>query len=116
MLSPNTVFGAFQLSFSVFCHLRFAFAIFNQKQFEVSGSRATFWPVTCHYNQLRHRRTLIIVSGSQDKTRLLLLGGLPIYQYDGDDGPDVCYCNIPGEWSSVNSSGAGAAFTVTYPA
>jgi hypothetical protein len=58
----------------------------------------------------------IISSGAQEETRLLLLGGLPIYQYDGDDGPDVCYCNIPGEWSSVNSSGAGAAFAVTYPA
>lgn len=50
----------------------------------------------------------------EEGTRILHIGGLPVYQYD-DDEVGVCYCNQPGEWTSINANGVGAAYPVTYP-
>eukprot|EP00121_Abeoforma_whisleri_P006587 Awhi_evm2s5994 len=44
-----------------------------------------------------------------NKKKLLLIGGLPVYQYPAD-GELACFCNIPGEWSSIYDDGSGAAF------
>lgn len=49
----------------------------------------------------------------QAGTRVLLFGGLPVYQYD-DDEVGACFCNQPPEWTSFNAQGTGAAFPVTY--
>lgn len=50
----------------------------------------------------------------QAGTRLLLIGGLPVYQYV-DDEDLTCYCNEPPEWSSIKPDGNGAAFPVVHP-
>lgn len=50
----------------------------------------------------------------QSGTGILLIGGLPTYQYDADSVGN-CLCNIPGSWTTVDATGKGAAISVKYP-
>merc|ERR1712224_605616 len=48
---------------------------------------------------------------SLNDDNLLLIGGLPVYQYP-DDGDLECLCNHPPYWTSLYEDGNGAAFNV----
>ena len=45
-------------------------------------------------------------------SRILRIGGIPVYQYR-DDEMLTCLCNEPPEWTSILPNGNGAAFDVS---
>ena len=45
-------------------------------------------------------------------TRHLLIGGVPVYQYNGDEAL-TCLCNEPPDWTSILPDGNGAAFDIS---